>query len=397
MTIAFIRCFDGSWQFPGSAFDAPSQGGVKITAGPCPSNIVKLAFLLGNSKDTKMYLSNQLIYYHSGVATEVDDKEKKLKELEGHFGNIHSHLLDAYAWLAKTYKEGDEIYAFGFSRGATIVRSLFSFIRFAGLARGSKFNDHNSLMARVNEAFDIYKSRASDPEGKSAKVAEYRAAHCHDEVNLKFIGVFETVEALNVPEGYSSLVPSKLLSELGEVIGSIEPNSYHDMTIGTAVKYAFQALSIDENRSFFPPTLFEVVDEGKLPEGFIREQKWFRGSHADIGGGWWQKGLSDVALDWMIENAQKAGLAVRSLTDFDDAFSPFILGIDPEFQKTLNDRVIHDYFSSRPNGSGPLGKKVERNIREFMDPKKYFRSSLHSSVTSEFKEWPIPANLKEVI
>ncbi|KAJ3383921.1 hypothetical protein HDU84_003280 [Entophlyctis sp. JEL0112] len=391
-------CVDGTWQYPGTGFDAPSQGGVKITSGLSPSNIVKIAYLLGNGTnphDVDPAVLNQRVYYHSGVATEVDDK--KSHDLEGNFGNIHSHLLDAYAWLAKTYKEGDEIYAFGFSRGSTIVRSLFSFIRFAGLAHADKFNDHDSLMERVNEAFDIYKSRETDPSGKSKKIAEFKEAHCWHHVDMKFIGVFDTVEALDVPKTYSSLVPSTALTEIEEAMGNIEPNNYHDLTIGTIVQHAYHAISIDEKRGYFPPTMFEAVDERKLPKGFTREQKWFRGSHADVGGGWWEKGLSDIALDWMIDNARKAGLSIRNHTEFDKEFNPFILGLDRDYYLSADKRVIHDYFAAYPNGNSPMGKPVPRNMKELMNTKLFYKSSLHESVTKDFKDWPIPANLKAVL
>ncbi|KAJ3351572.1 hypothetical protein HDU83_008836 [Entophlyctis luteolus] len=393
-----VVCVDGTWQYPGTGFDAPSQGGVKITSGLSPSNIVKIAYLLGNGTnphDVDPAVLNQRVYYHSGVATEVDDQ--KSHDLEGNFGNIHSHLLDAYAWLAKTYREGDEIYAFGFSRGSTIVRSLFSFIRFAGLAHADRFNDHDSLMERVNEAFDIYKSRDTDPAGKSKKIAEFKEAHCWHHVDMKFIGVFDTVEALDVPKTYSSLVSSTALTELEEAMGNIEPNSYHDLTIGTLVQHAYHAISIDEKRGYFPPTMFEVVDERKLPKGFTREQKWFRGSHADVGGGWWEKGLSDIALDWMIDNARKAGLSIRNHTEFDKEFSPFILGLDRDYYLSADNREIHDYFAAYPNGNSPMGKPAPRDMKTLMNPKKFFKSSLHESVTKDFKDWPIPANLKAVL
>ncbi|KAJ3097764.1 hypothetical protein HK100_005259 [Physocladia obscura] len=393
----YKSCVDGTWQYPGSAFDAPSQGGVKVTAGLSPSNIAKIAYLLTNGSnphDLDQSTLTQKIYYHSGVATEVEDQ--KDHDLEGNFGNIHSHLLDAYAWLAKEYRHGDEIYAFGFSRGSTIVRSLFSFIRFAGLAHSDKFDDHASLMLRVNEAFDLYKSRLSDPTGHSAKMIEFKKRHCHTNTILKFIAVFDTVEALNVPSGYSKLVSSEYLTDIERAAGEIEPNEYHDLTISTQVQYAYHAISIDENRGYFPPTMFEKVDPAKLHPHGDREQRWFRGAHGDVGGGWWEHGLTDISLQWVISKARYAGLEIRDAEEFDKAFSPFLLGLDRDFYLTAKEVRLHDYFAAYPNGNSPMGKKHPRNLKDYMDQNKYFSSSLHESVL-ELKQLPVPEHLNEVI
>ncbi|KAJ3004535.1 UNVERIFIED_CONTAM: hypothetical protein HDU68_005023, partial [Siphonaria sp. JEL0065] len=395
-----VVCVDGTWQAPGTASDVPSQGGVKINAAMVPSNVVKLAYLAGNGKnenDQDPSTLTQRVYYHSGVATEVDDK--KTSELEGNFGNIHEHLLDAYAWLAKEYKHGDEIYAFGFSRGSTIVRSLFSFINYAGLAKADKFDSHDSLMIEVNAAFDLYRTRLL-PESSEhdAKIAEFHKKHSHHHVYLKFIGVFDTVEALNVPSGYSSLVDSKYLTELEEAIGAIEPNEYHDLRVGNKVQYAYHAISIDENREYFPPTLFEAIDVATLHPNYIREQCWFRGAHADVGGGWWEHGLADIPLRWMIDNARAAGLQVRDVDAFDVDFSPFLLGVDRAAFLSRKDLIVHDYFKNYPSGESPNGNRIPRDLTRYMDTSKYYPSKLHESVvTLKDKLKPIPETLKHFL
>ncbi|KAJ3076898.1 spermatogenesis-associated protein 20 [Podochytrium sp. JEL0797] len=391
-----VVAIDGTWQTPGSVADAPSMGGLKLTAAMTPSNIVKLAFLASNGQnqhDSDPATLSQMVYYHSGVASEV--KDKKTSELEGNFGNIHKHLLDAYTWLAMEYREGDEIYAFGFSRGSTIVRSLFSFIRYAGLARRDSFDTHDDLMAEVNQAFDLYRSRHNDTAQHTAALVEFHQKHAHNHVLLKFMGVFDTVAALDVPEGYLPYVPSEYLTEIAESLGAIEPNNYHDLTIGDSVQHAYHAISIDEARQYFPPTLFEPV--ANLPANFTREQKWFRGAHADVGGGWWEQGLTDISLNWMIGKAREAGLEILDPSVFDKAFSPFLMGISREAYLARKKRIVHDYFADYPAGVSPNGKRVPRDLSVYMDAVKHFKSELHESVMELAKEFGIPETVKEVV
>ncbi|KAJ3024716.1 UNVERIFIED_CONTAM: hypothetical protein HDU68_007853 [Siphonaria sp. JEL0065] len=381
-----VVCIDGTGDSPGSSVDGESQGGLKKSSSALvPSNIVKIAYLLGNGAnehDADSGAVLQKIYYHSGVATENNKKQAKL---ESHFGNIHEHLLDAYAWLAKEYREGDEIYAFGFSRGATIVRSLFSFIRYAGLVRISEYANHDAMMESVYAAFDLYKTRLH--QDNIEKVKAFHEQHCHHHVYLKFIGVFDTIEALNVPEGYSKLIPSSILTEFEKSIGAIEPNDYHDLRIGPNIPFAYHALSLDENREFFPPTLFEAIEEEQILPGFHREQKWFRGTHADIGGGtFWEHGLSDISLSWMIEKARAAGLVVRNLESFDAYISPLLMGLSREYYHSRKERKLHDYYVIRP-GSKTFGERTPRDLKYFMEEKKlFYASSLHESVSVSFEE-----------
>ncbi|KAJ3003805.1 UNVERIFIED_CONTAM: hypothetical protein HDU68_005497 [Siphonaria sp. JEL0065] len=389
-----VVCIDGTWQSPGTGADAPSQGGLKVSQTLTPSNITKIAYLLGNGRnqhDLDQDSLAQKVYYHSGVATEVHDK--KSQQLEGNFGNIHEHLLDAYIWLAKEYREGDEIYAFGFSRGATIVRSLFSFIRYAGLAKRKQYEDHGTFVKRVYEAFDLYRTRLDSSDRHAAKVLEFQENECHHHVLLKFIGVFDTVESLNVPEGYSKLIPSELITEVKKAIGAIEPNEYHDLRIGTSVLHAYHALAIDENRPFFAPMLFEAVDEQQLVPGSTREQKWFRGAHGDIGGGWWEHGLSDISLSWMIEKAREAGLQIRNLESFDVFISPLLLGTDRDYYLSRKQLKVHDFYALNP-GSKAYGEKNARDLKHYMDERLFYKSSLHESVVSVLGKEEIPDNLK---
>ncbi|KAJ3117118.1 N-alpha-acetyltransferase 16, NatA auxiliary subunit [Nowakowskiella sp. JEL0407] len=382
-----VLLVDGTWQAPGTMMDATSLGGVVQTPIIVPSNIVKLSFLFGGS--TYPSPPTQKVYYHAGVATETDAEDKEKAELQAMFGNIDDYVLDAYTWLVKTYEKGDEIYGFGFSRGATIMRTLFSFIRYCGLVKHEP-----GFEEKIKSTFEVYKKRLT-PEFEEL-VAKLQPENL--KVVPKFIGVFDTVQALDIPSGYAA---DKLLNFFGTVSGKILENDFHDFDIGEEVPFAYQALALDECREYFPPTLFENRPAGTREiEGddgtsktveLVREQKWFRGTHADIGGGFFEQGLADISLQWMLGNAKKAGLyPIRTLSQFEKAQEVFLMGMSEEMWRKRKEKKIHDSFKEGEE-TGPYGKKVERDLSTYLES----GCSLHDSVYEILK--PVPRKLKEYV
>ena len=115
-------------------------------------------------------------------------------------------------------------------------------------------------------------------------------------IAIKLIGVWDTVGSLGIPlRGLRSLTRTKY--------------QFHDTELSGTVQFAFHALAIDEHRAPFEPTLWAYKPK---PAQHV-EQVWFCGAHSDVGGGYSETALSDIALDWMIRSARSGGLA------FDDA------------------------------------------------------------------------------
>jgi uncharacterized protein (DUF2235 family) len=103
-----IVCCDGTWQ---------------SLANVDPTNVAKLAraVKLKSEKDN----IPQILYYDDGVGTNglID------RIMGGAFGKgLDLVIADAYRFLCMNYSIGDEIYFFGFSRGAYTVRSLAGLI-----------------------------------------------------------------------------------------------------------------------------------------------------------------------------------------------------------------------------------------------------------------------------
>jgi len=218
---------------------------------------------------------------------------------------ISQNIKDCYTALIEYYEPGDRVFLFGFSRGAFTVRSLGGVLSLCGIpqrdAAGDSPRDRQNKKGRlalVEEAVEkVYKHYGAKYREQERKAlgAEYRARYHSLSIEASsppfpyFIGVWDTVRALGIP-GSSGLVFWR--------------HAFHNATLNARVPYARQALSIDENRQIFAPEIWDESEES--PEAKARgriKQVWFPGVHSDIGGGYPETGLSDLALEWMIKGA----------------------------------------------------------------------------------------------
>lgn len=275
-----IICCDGTWNQPEKKID---DNGYK------PTNVLKLMRTL-RARDKKG--RHQVVYYDSGVGT---DRGLYDKYIGGAFGlGLSSHIKKAYRFIANNFEEGDELYCFGFSRGAYTVRALGGMIGAVGLLRPR-------YMHRLPEAFAYYHTQPD----KRAKTKFYDLLKNEKletrKIAIKFMGAWDTVGALGVP------IP--LLKWVSRWrVGFFNPE------LGDHIQFAYHALAIDERRRPFAPNLWTSLE--KKTEGHIGTQDicqvWFPGVHSNIGGGYPDAGLSDEAFHWMIKRAEDCGLAFDS-------------------------------------------------------------------------------------
>jgi uncharacterized protein (DUF2235 family) len=123
--------------------------------------------------------------------------------------------------------------------------------------------------------------------------------------HVRFLGVWDTVGALGIP-----LSGGRWLHRFNRRW------QFHDMTLTSTVRSAFQALAVDEHRKSYVPAVWEPSPktEEKAQE---REQVWFTGAHSDVGGGYRERDLADITLRWMANRAESCGL-VFDPAAFDD-------------------------------------------------------------------------------
>jgi uncharacterized protein (DUF2235 family) len=264
-----VLCCDGTWNSADQA-----RNGV-----PCPTNVVKLGFRI--AKQGANGQIPQVVYYDEGVGT-----GNSLDRLSGGAlgRGLEENIFEAFRFLIANYEPGDELYLFGFSRGAFSARSIVGMIRKCGILSRKSVRCYR-------DALSLYRDdNHPDAQGPS----KFRHDHCvcaGENINVKFIGVWDTVGSLGIPlRGLRSLTRKKY--------------QFHDTELSGVVQHAYHALAIDERRTPFEPTLWHYQPK----PGQTVEQVWFCGAHSDVGGGYASTGLSDIALEWMIEKARGAGL-----------------------------------------------------------------------------------------
>jgi uncharacterized protein (DUF2235 family) len=244
-----ILCCDSAWD--------PPRGG--------HTNVLGLARAIASEDEDGV---TQVVYYQDrALSVETEEPQPLGRDIRG-----------AYRFLVHNYADGDEIWLFGSSRGATIARCCI------GLLRNVWLLDRRQAH-RIDEAYRIYRTRW---RADAANAVAFRQAHCR-QVSVRFLGVWDTVGDGGVP---------------GKAEGENVDAGFHDNRLSGIVEHGYHALAIDERRKTRAPVLWRTH-----PERTRTEQCWFAGNHQDIGGGHAEDGLSRITLAWMADKAAAAGLA----------------------------------------------------------------------------------------
>lgn len=258
-----ILCLDGTWN--------SNDKSTKVT------NVVKL---LRSIVPVAAYGTSQILYYGRGVGTAKGDK------VRGGFSGagLDSNVIDGYRFLGNNYQPGDEIYLFGFSRGAYTARSLAGLINLAGIF------DSSCLGAPLDQLLDIWRCDSyPDDDARAEAIAAIDHLKRFEQVRIRCVGVWDTVGSLGIPGDWA------------RTLSFASRWYFHDVHLGPHIDVALHALAIDEKRAAFPPTLWEKPKGQPLPPGQVVEQVWFPGVHSNIGGSYPDSDLSDITLDWMIK------------------------------------------------------------------------------------------------
>jgi uncharacterized protein (DUF2235 family) len=267
MPKSIIVCADGTWNHP----DETERG------LPAPTNVFKLfkSFPL---------TATQLPHYDDGVGVGGTPIEHLLGGAVG--DGLFAKIKENFAFVAHAYDDGDQLFLFGFSRGAYTARSVAGMIAACGLPASDKFTDQ-----AVEDAFSAYRARTNRP----ALIADLNKRYGNRPAEIAMVGVWETVGALGIP---------------GDLFVGLDEQIYGflDTKLNINVKAAYHAVSIDEKRAEYVPTLWDPLSIQAIQDGNILEQVWFAGVHSDVGGGYPETGLSDIALSWMMRKAKSRGL-----------------------------------------------------------------------------------------
>jgi uncharacterized protein (DUF2235 family) len=305
-----VICMDGTWQ--NLRQDSPTNIGLIARSVAHKETVLDAA---GNP--TGEYIHQTVIYTH-GVGSNVGALAQLtfggwvMSMLNKVFGGalgegLEDGILDTYLRLAFNYEEGDEIYLFGFSRGAFAARKLAGVINTAGiLSRRS--------VQHAWDAFQLYYDKPPLEAGRNPDGSRYTI---DTPPRIAYIGVFDTVVQRGIWQVLDAVLP-KIARRYKFKNYRMLPN----------VESARHAMAIDENRRGFPPTPWDGLSENndaahRLPGADTSynpyQQRWFIGRHGDIGGGDGSP-LASAALKWVAEGAAKRGL--RFYAKHGDDISP---------------------------------------------------------------------------
>jgi uncharacterized protein (DUF2235 family) len=257
----------------------------------------------------------QHVAYHPGVGAGPGVGHL----LGGAFGTgLSRDVMDCYRSLVELYEEGDELFFFGYSRGAYTVRSLGGLVNNLSIL-------HKGNAGLIPEAYEHYRDPSPSWRPHGARAVDFADRNCWPMPRITCIGVWDTVGSLGIPTD----------GPLGRFTRRL--HEFHDVRLAGIVQNAFQALAIDEHRGPFTPAVWSGADAHRAA-GQRLEQLWFPGSHTNVGGGFADTRLSDGALAWMAERAGSCGLEVDAAAlrvagaRYDgpicDAYSPFFRVMD---------------------------------------------------------------------
>lgn len=239
---------------------------------------------------------HQIVFYQNGVGTGSSSLYDKF--VGGATGEgLAEHIREAYSFICLNYNPGDEIFLFGFSRGAFTARSISSLINAAGLLTSKgleyfvqvfedwEFQDKKDFQSKwPNLPFAGHKPPVTDPNYQRQLIDR---GLTRPDIKIKCVAVWDTVGALGIP--LIGLIPQPPSTDFAFVDTRVESN----------IEYAFQALALDEHRRSFSPTIWDwpQVEPHDLK---VLKQCWFPGVHSDIGGSYDDTALANLTLAWMV-------------------------------------------------------------------------------------------------
>jgi len=306
-----VICADGTWNNRDQLDEK--------TKKRHPTNVTKVARAVRPSAQDGTY---QVVYYHDGVGTggAMD------KVTGGAFGDgMEENIRNLYRFIVYNYEPNDELYLFGFSRGAFTVRSLVGFMHKVGLIE----KDDDYYVPEIYACYEGNKGPGSEEWTK----AFHNVRGTRPCPPIRLVGVWDTVGALGAP------------GLIGQIFNR-DRYKYHDVGINDRIENAVHALAIDERRKPFAPDIWT------RPAGWrgTLEQAWFPGVHSNVGGGYAPDGLANEALHWMVEKAEQLGL------EFDASYLSHFL---PCFNSLLVDSMTVAY-----RVMGPIERKLGEHVAD---------------------------------
>lgn len=305
-----VLCLDGTWNNPYDEQERVDRTphGDKQPPRKAPERVIKPSNPLKLCRAVLPYDGTgryQITYYHTGIGSlsEYPGRANRLLHLTdrllgGVWGaGFEANVEEAVHFLVLNYEPGDEVFVFGFSRGAATARGLTRFLEWNN---GIPQKEDAYFLPRLFQGFVASHGK---PEAKQQNIADINKELLNDgkaelqpfhPVTITYLGVWDTVMAL----GSRFEATGKSTAEAGWTF-------YAGATPAACVRHARQALAIDEHRYDFRPEIWTHASPDQR-----MEQRWFAGAHSNVGGGYAHDGLANIAFHWILEGATDEGLKI---------------------------------------------------------------------------------------
>jgi uncharacterized protein (DUF2235 family) len=303
-----VFCADGTWNGPGQPDVKPAErvwtNVFKIFLNLAGSDSAETA-LFADEQEREFRVNGELTQIAKYLHGVGDSDNFIVQALGGGFGEgLIARIVRGYTFVSRNYAAGDKIYVLGFSRGAYTARALAGLISAKGLLSTEIATADDKKGAYRNGSAVWYEWRRETlggDQGMLGHLQEFAQDLPHFlfqpppatalvKAPIEAVAVWDTVGAYGVPE----------FDEHGAVVDAFR---FADTKLSDNVRFGRHAISIDERRSNFTPTLWDSRER--------LVQVLFPGAHADVGGGYIsdESGLSDGALIWMAGQLKKLGVA----------------------------------------------------------------------------------------
>lgn len=262
--------------------------------------------------------NDQVALYDDGVGT---SSFKPMAILGGAFGlGLRRNVIALYKFACRNYHSpDDELYGFGFSRGAFTIRIVMGLIDSQGLVKADSEAELHSLASAAYRAYRRHRYEHLKLEAPYQWIRNKFGPHyppkdpdkVRNNIKIRFIGVWDTVAAYGMPV-------DEMTRGIHQYLWPIElPNN----RLADGVKRACQALALDEERTTFHPQLWDEpagINASAIGAGprFIKDERlsqvWFSGVHTNVGGGYPDDALAHIPFVWMMTEAKRCGLKFKS-------------------------------------------------------------------------------------
>lgn len=352
-----------------------------------PRNVA--IFLDGTWNDPEDH-TNVFNLYEQAIGPDVrhrdpDDETKNASQIRYYDKGVHGiiggatgyglskDIREAYRFLCQHFMKNDQIFIFGFSRGAYTARSLVGMIDAVGLLPKKHLKK-----PIIQAAMDTYKANhISRNEIKHLQNVQDKFKDdwdCRNNVRIHFLGVWDTVGALGIPQFGSSRIQHR------------DYHTMHNTEMSCIVDHAYHAMAIDEHREVFQHTPWTKIN----PKNIEVKQRWFVGAHSNVGGGTRDNKLNLIPLTWMQDLAEDKDLELFRRYEMDDdlylepisdSYSAFAFGLYRRFISKKYHRLVdincnHEINSEglqNPQDNGSVNENIHESVWKYMAINNHYR------------------------